>query len=114
VNWLVKDDLSRLKKLPSSWTGLNRLIREEGFPAGIMVGRNRIWQETSVDEWLLSRSTDKSFLRGRAKTLVEGARPPEITKPGPSAATEGTGQIPSQQTTPKYPNRAGLARSDRS
>ena len=94
MNWLVKDDLSEHKKLPSSWTALNRLIREEGFPPGRIAGRNRIWQELEVDRWLLSRPTDKSFLRGRAKTLVEGARPPEIAKPGPSTGAGNTAEEP--------------------
>jgi hypothetical protein len=98
VNWLVKDDLSKLKKLPRSWTALNRLIREEGFPPGHIAGRNRIWLESSVDDWLLSRSTDKSFLRGRAKTLVEGARPPEICK-GPGGVSP-----PTEAKQPKPPS----------
>jgi hypothetical protein len=104
VNWLVKDDLSELKKLPSSWTGINKLIREEDFPPGRMVGRNRIWLEQEVDDWLLSRSTAKCFLRGRAKTLVEGARPPENGKPGPSTGAgntnEGTGPNQAIQLAP--------------
>ena len=89
MNWLVKDDLSELKKLPESWTALNRLIREEGFPPGRIIGRNRIWLEQEVDDWLLSRSTAKCRLRGRARQLAE--RPPEILKSGPSAATEEPG-----------------------
>jgi predicted DNA-binding transcriptional regulator AlpA len=100
VNWLVKDDLSELKKLPSSWTALNRLIREEHFPPGRIAGRNRIWLEQEVDEWLLSRSTDKAFLRGRAKQLIAEARPPEISKPGPSVDAEGTGPNQAIQLAP--------------
>jgi hypothetical protein len=111
MRWLVKSDLSEDKKLPSSWTAINKLIKQEGFPPGRMCGRNRIWSEQEIDEWLLNRPTDKSFLRGRAKTLVEGARPPEITKPGPSAATEGTGRIPSQQQ-PLIPDSAPASQED--
>jgi hypothetical protein len=90
VKWLVRNTLP--DGVPKGWNRLNELIKKEGFPPGRMCGRNRIWHDQEIDEWLLNRPTDKSFLRGRAKTLVEGARPPEIVKPGPSGATEGTGQ----------------------
>jgi hypothetical protein len=111
VIWLAFSDLAERKRLPKTWMGINRLIRDEGFPPGRMVGRNRIWREKDVDEWLLSRPTDKSFLRGRARTLVEGARPPEISKPGPSVDAEGTGHIPSKQQ-PSIPDSAPAAQED--
>jgi hypothetical protein len=34
VIWLALDDLNKLKKLPTTWTAINRLIRDEGFPSG--------------------------------------------------------------------------------
>jgi predicted DNA-binding transcriptional regulator AlpA len=70
MRWLVKSELAEIKKLPSSWTAINKLIKEEGFPPGRMCGRNRIWHEQEIDEWMLNRPTAKSFLRGRAKALV--------------------------------------------
>jgi len=92
VKWLVMSDLAALKKLPASWTAINKLIKQQGFPPGRIVGRNRIWLEQEVDDWHLSRSTAKCKLRGRAKTLVEASRPPEHVKPGPSVGAEGTGR----------------------
>ena len=98
--WLAFSDLAERKRLPKTWMGINRLIRDEGFPPGRMVGRNCIWPEKAVDDWLLSRPTAKCFLRGRAKQLAEKARPPEIVKPGPSGATEGTGPNQAIQLAP--------------
>jgi hypothetical protein len=100
MRWLVKSDLSELKKLPASWTAINKLIKEAGLPPGRMCGRNRIWSEQEIDEWLLNRPTAKTFLRGRAKQLAEEARPPGIVKPGPSGATEGTGPNEAIQLAP--------------
>jgi hypothetical protein len=68
MKWLTKSDLP--PSLPKGWNGLNKLIAEEGFPAGRMSGRNRIWTEKEVDDWLLSRPSAKGFLRGRAKQLA--------------------------------------------
>ena len=98
MEWLTKDDLSEKKKLPSSWTALNKLISKEGFPPGRMVGRNRIWPEKEVDDWLLSRPSAKCSLRGRAKTLVDDARPPGNDK-GPGGVT-----APAEARKPKPPS----------
>jgi len=42
MKWLVMADLAEQKKLARTWTALNDLIKNEGFPPGRMSGRNRI------------------------------------------------------------------------
>jgi hypothetical protein len=115
VKWLVKSDLP--PGVPKSWTGLNNAIKNEGFPPGRMCGRNRIWTEDEVDEWLLNRPAAKTFLRGRARALVEGARPPGITKPGPSTGAGNTAEEPGpneaiQLAPPSIPDSAPAAQED--
>ena len=73
MNWVTKRDLKN-KGLPTTWTALNRLINHQGFPPGKLVGRIRIWQEQSVDEWIMNRPSAKRPLQGGAKQLVEGTR----------------------------------------
>jgi hypothetical protein len=42
----------------ANWTTLLRLIDAEGFPAGLLIGRNvRAWRLDEVEEWLASRPT---------------------------------------------------------
>jgi predicted DNA-binding transcriptional regulator AlpA len=41
-----------------NWPTLLRLIREEGFPQGVMLGRNtRAWPLRDVEAWLSTRPT---------------------------------------------------------
>ena len=68
---LLFDDI-RERKLARNWNTLNRWIKEEGFPPGRLIGRNRVWTEAEVMAWVESRPTGKAALRGRAKTLVRG------------------------------------------
>ena len=43
-----------------NWTTLMRLIREQGFPEGILIGPNsRAWPEDEVDAWVASRPRKK-------------------------------------------------------
>jgi hypothetical protein len=40
----------------ANWTTLLRLIDDEGFPAGVMIGPNtRAWRADEVDRWLAER-----------------------------------------------------------
>jgi hypothetical protein len=67
------------KNLPTSPNAVGRLITEEGFPTGVMVGRTRLWPEDQIDAWIASRPSAKSFLRGRAKQLAASVVPPAQT-----------------------------------
>jgi predicted DNA-binding transcriptional regulator AlpA len=58
--------------LANNWTTLNRRIANEGFPPGKLIGRRRVWTESSVVEWVESRPTAKAPLRGFAKRLKNG------------------------------------------
>jgi hypothetical protein len=62
------------------------MIEKEGFPAGVMVGRNRLWPEEQIDAWIASRPSAKSFLRGRAKQLA-------AAKPTPAPAPQQEQQV---------------------
>ena len=43
-----------------SWSQLAHLVRDEGFPAGVLISRNtRAWELTAVREWLASRPTGR-------------------------------------------------------
>jgi predicted DNA-binding transcriptional regulator AlpA len=47
-----------------------RMIREHGFPAGLMITPNRrVWAEDEVDAWIASRPTAKKL--GTPKAPVE-------------------------------------------
>jgi hypothetical protein len=61
-------------ELCRTWTTLNRLIKEEGFPPGRLIGRERVWLEDEVFDWIKSRPTGKAPLRGNAKRLAGGAQ----------------------------------------
>ena len=42
----------------ANWTTLLRLIDDEGFPAGVLIGPNsRAWRLDSITEWLEARPT---------------------------------------------------------
>jgi predicted DNA-binding transcriptional regulator AlpA len=64
----------KARKIVSNWPTLLRWIKSNGFPAGRQLGPNsRVWFEAEVNRWLEDRP------------------PPEIRKPAPSGATEGSG-----------------------
>lgn len=43
-----------------NWTTLGRLIEDEGFPPGKMLGRNtRVWTLESVTDWLAARPIER-------------------------------------------------------
>jgi len=46
------------RQIVSSWPQLRRMVRDYGFPAGILLGPNsRAWREEDIEEWLASRPT---------------------------------------------------------
>jgi predicted DNA-binding transcriptional regulator AlpA len=64
----------------NNWPTLKRWIAKEGFPPGRYLAANtRVWMQEEVRAWFDSRP------------LADP--PPEIVKPAPSAATEGSGRI---------------------
>jgi hypothetical protein len=71
---LLRFDDLRKQGLVQTWTTLNRWIDELGFPAGRIIGRNRVWTEAEVSQWIEDRPSGRLPLRGRAKQLVEDAR----------------------------------------
>lgn len=41
---------------------LARWVKEEGFPPGLMLGRNtRVWRESDVEEWIASRPVENKW-----------------------------------------------------
>lgn len=48
-----------------NWPTLQRLIDEDGFPLGVMIGRNtRAWPLEAVERWLASRPTARKEVHG--------------------------------------------------
>jgi hypothetical protein len=69
-----------------NWETLRRLIDKDGFPAGVMLGRNtRAWPLDAVETWLAERPTARKAVpkapgrkrqiraRGRGRGLVRRA-----------------------------------------
>ena len=57
-----------------NWTTLTRLIREDGFPTGIMLGRKtRAWPLHEVEAWLAHRPTANANIRVRGKRASASA-----------------------------------------
>ena len=52
-----------------TWTTLNKLIDEKGFPPGRMIGRFRVWTEAEIERWIEAQPAAKSALRGCTKRL---------------------------------------------
>jgi predicted DNA-binding transcriptional regulator AlpA len=49
--------------IASSWQALSRLIDNDGFPEGIMLGRNtRAWQLDEVEAWIANRPTARKIV----------------------------------------------------
>ena len=79
---MLPDELLRFPDLKRvgvrNHTTLRRWQDTQAFPLGRLLGPNtRVWTVSEVEAWWDSR--------------VEP--PPEITKPGPSGATDGTGLV---------------------
>jgi predicted DNA-binding transcriptional regulator AlpA len=57
-----------------NWPTLRRLIREQQFPAGKMIGPNtRAWPVNEIESWLATRPTDNENIRlkgGKKKVTV--------------------------------------------
>ncbi len=70
--------------IANSWARLNRLVENEGFPPGRMMGPNtRIWFQDEVDGWLENRPSAleaKPPLRGGAKRQREAKKAREARK----------------------------------
>jgi hypothetical protein len=57
-------------KIVGNWSILQRLIDEEGFPQGIMLGRNtRGWPLDQVKAWLASRPAAKKIVKTTDKHI---------------------------------------------
>src|SRR5262249_643561 len=58
----------------ANWTTLLRLIDDEGFPPGIMIGPNtRAWRVDAVERWLAERPSAR-------KSISPDARHPRVRK----------------------------------
>jgi hypothetical protein len=63
----------RARRIVKNYTTLNRWIKEQGFPAGRLLGPNtRAWVESEVDAWIASRPTDAIEPRGGARMRAAG------------------------------------------
>jgi predicted DNA-binding transcriptional regulator AlpA len=59
--------------LVHNWPTLRRLIREQQFPAGKMIGPNmRSWSVVEIEAWVASRPTDISNIR-----ILGGSKQPK-------------------------------------
>ena len=67
---LFFEDL-RSQRIVQTRTTLKKWIDEQGFPAGRMVGRHRVWTTAEVMAWIEARPTEKAPLRGAAAILAE-------------------------------------------
>lgn len=48
----------RDSRLINNWQTLARLIAEQGFPPGTLIGANtRVWTQTEIEAWLATRPT---------------------------------------------------------
>jgi hypothetical protein len=72
MSTLTFEDI-KSRRLAGNWNVLNDLIDHKGFPKGHVVGRRRIWTESSVLAWLEKQPSDKMLARGAAKTNKEKA-----------------------------------------
>jgi predicted DNA-binding transcriptional regulator AlpA len=53
--WVRINDI-KAAGIAASWTQLYRLIRDQGFPAGKLIGRNtRAWDAQEIEAWVDSR-----------------------------------------------------------
>jgi hypothetical protein len=48
----------KARNIVRNWPSLKRLIQDQGFPPGIMLGNNtRAWDEAEVEGWIANRPT---------------------------------------------------------
>jgi predicted DNA-binding transcriptional regulator AlpA len=77
VEFPMQDILLRFRdlqarKIVCNHVTLKRWIEREGFPPGMMLGPNtRVWRESDIEQWLASRPTENTQLRGVAKRVSD-------------------------------------------
>jgi len=72
--WLRFKNLKR-EQIVDNHVTLKRWIDTEGFPPGIMLGPNtRAWRRSWIEQWLATRPTENTSMRGMAKRK-RGGRP---------------------------------------
>ncbi|WP_028731633.1 helix-turn-helix transcriptional regulator [Rhizobium leguminosarum] len=55
---LVRFSHLKARRVVNNWPQLRRLIHDQGFPPGMLIGPNtRAWREDEVEDWLDSRPT---------------------------------------------------------
>ena len=65
--WLRFKNL-KAEQIVDNHVTLKRRIDTEGFPSGVMLGPNtRAWRRSWIEQWLVSRPTENTSLRGMAK-----------------------------------------------
>ncbi len=68
MNCLLRFTDLQERKIVNNHVTLKRWIEREGFPPGFMLGPNtRVWRESEIEDWLASRPTANTQLRGAAK-----------------------------------------------
>lgn len=46
------------RKIVTNWPQLRRMVRDYGFPPGMLLGPNtRAWSEDEIEQWVASRPT---------------------------------------------------------
>jgi predicted DNA-binding transcriptional regulator AlpA len=56
----------RAAGIATSWTQLNKLIDEDGFPIGVMLSPNiRAWRVNEIEAWLATRPTERKGVPDR-------------------------------------------------
>jgi prophage regulatory protein len=63
--WLRKSAV--LQKISCGTTMLYDLIREDGFPAPVKLGRASLWSEQEIDVWMSERLTKRDKMREAAE-----------------------------------------------
>ena len=63
------DDL-RAERIVRTRTTLDKWIREQGFPPGRLVGKNRIWTDAEVFAWIEARPSDRAPLKGAVADMT--------------------------------------------
>ena len=60
----------RAERIVRTRTTLDKWIREQGFPCGRIVGRNRVWLEAEVLAWIEARPSDRAPLKGAVADMT--------------------------------------------
>ena len=61
-------------------TTLAKWIREQGFPPGRLVGKNRVWTDVEVFAWITARPSDKAPPKGAVSDMSPGAISARVAK----------------------------------